>query len=69
VADASAARENHGDLVVADALSWKMVKESSLLSHVTKRVEAARNQWDDPRTFAGRFRMAERERGLEEAWD
>lgn len=37
--DPSGARENHGDRVIADALAWKMVRESGGESVVAKKTE------------------------------
>ncbi len=67
--DPAEARENHGDRVIADALSWKTVKEEGKLSADKKRMKDRMNEdRPDPRTFEGRFKIAEMEEQLEERW-
>lgn len=61
----TASRENHGDVVIGDALGWMVAKGG--MRESKKERDAAR--WNDPRTFAGREAMDLAERELEECWD
>lgn len=58
----SASRENHGDHVIADALSHKMIKDVMQNQTIKKESEA------DCRSLAGRRRMREERERHEEAW-
>ncbi len=57
----SAARENHGDVVIADALACKMV----IGDKKARIAEAPKNDYLDERSFAGRRRMRT---SLESRW-
>lgn len=64
VADPSAARENHGDIVVADALSYKMIKGG-----LEEAVEAPKEDTFDIKTPQGRRNWnARKEREEQEVW-
>lgn len=51
--DNSAARVNHGDMTIADALAWKMVEELKLLVAKTGQWVASDATSDPPRTDTG----------------
>lgn len=53
--DPSGARDNHGDLVIADALAWMMAKAIPKEVEEDEKEEAV----DDVRSFGGRMRMHE----------
>ena len=61
--DPADAGDNHGDRVIADALSWMMVKGYSRLIEEEKKEE----QQHDTRSLAGRRQLWE-ERRKEDAW-
>ena len=64
-----AARENHADLVMSDAQMNKMMQEvGQLASVVKKQEEKEKSSYPDPRTQAGRVKLAEMEEELEESW-
>lgn len=74
--DPSAARINHGDRVVADALAWKLVDEWGKLSQATTGEpdydDSNRPAWMpprafDPRSLSGRLALA-RNRGGKPTW-
>jgi hypothetical protein len=62
--EGSGARVHHGDVVKADALAWKMVKEEVEKERAPKPIEPEA----DPRTFAGRMKMHQEAREEEEVW-
>jgi hypothetical protein len=67
--DPEAARENHGDIVIADALSCKLVRESGRLPSKQPREERPQLRPEDNiLTVAGRRAQRERERRAQE-WD
>lgn len=65
--DPAAARENHGDVVIADVLSYKMIRGLML----QKRQQAPDEETLDPTCLMGRInlaKMAEREAKEAEVW-
>ncbi len=60
--DPEAARENHADIVIADALGYKMVSEQGTLASVARvKEEVERSEVIDERSFAGRLAAARRD--------
>jgi hypothetical protein len=60
--DGSGAKVHHGDVVRTDALVWKMIKDTYEGPEIKEKAEVL-----DPRTSAGRERLAELQWGREEA--
>lgn len=66
--DASAQGMLHGDIVVADALNWMMLK--AMPAHrAEKAKKKQKSDWLDPRTFDGRMKLAEAEAEAELIWE
>lgn len=65
--EGSMATVHHGDIVKADAIAYKMIKE---LGFDGPEIEETKRERIDPRTFDGRVRLAEMQRDEEEevAW-
>lgn len=61
--DGSGATVHHGDVVRADALMWKMIKDRYEGPEFEEKVKAL-----DPRTAEGRYRLAEMSREEEYEW-
>ena len=61
--DPTGARVNHGDRCISDALAWMMVKGS------VKSLRRPPERLPGPSSLAGRRKMAENDRELQEVWD
>lgn len=66
--DPESARENHGDLVMMDAITWKVVKHLGQLASRQKPDEPPTPAEDNIFTVAGRRAMHERQRA-EDTWE
>ncbi len=63
--EGSGARMHHGDVVKADALAFKMIKE---MGFDKLKKEVVDPDYIDPTTMAGRMKLWERDREAEEVW-
>jgi len=59
--DPSATGDNHGDVVIADALMWKMMKELGAGAPIEKPGDAALEAMNSMRTMAYRRQLFERQ--------